>query len=166
MKEKQLFSYSKINTFQNCRELYYINYIQKIRKVNENIEAYLGSCVHKVIEYIYSESINDINLDDIIFMYDKVWKDRWHDKIYIIDRSKKVSQYYNLGIECLRIFYKRNIHSNAFFLKNTAESEMNVEFNLDGIDFRGIIDRLDFNSEDNQYIINDYILGKQYIPKQ
>ena len=100
----EVFSYSRINTFKNCRELYHINYIQGIRKENENIEAYLGSCVHHVIEDIYENSNQIINFDEIIYMYDKTWKDRWHDNVYLIDRSKKVDQYYNLGIECLRNF--------------------------------------------------------------
>ena len=52
----EIFSYSRINTFKNCRELYHINYIQGIRKENENIEAYLGSCVHHVIEDIYENN--------------------------------------------------------------------------------------------------------------
>ena len=30
-----IFSHSKINTFNNCTELYHISYIQKIRKDNE-----------------------------------------------------------------------------------------------------------------------------------
>ena len=51
------FSYSKINTFSNCRELYHINYIQEIRKKNDNIESYLGSCVRYVIEYIYNNKL-------------------------------------------------------------------------------------------------------------
>mgnify|MGYP001231442554 CR=1 FL=1 len=61
----ELFSYSKINTFKNCRELYHINYIQGIRKENENIEAYLGSCVHAVIEDIYNNKNQAINFDDM-----------------------------------------------------------------------------------------------------
>ncbi len=67
----KVFSYSRINTFKNCRELYHINYIQGIRKENENIEAYLGSCVHHVIEDIYENNNQIINFDEIIYMYDK-----------------------------------------------------------------------------------------------
>ena len=159
----EVFSYSRINTFKNCRELYHINYIQGIRKENENIEAYLGSCVHHVIEDIYENSNQIINFDEIIYMYDKTWKDRWHDNVYLIDRTKKVDQYYNLGIECLRNFYKKNIQNNSSFLKNVVDCELEVEFSMDGIQFRGFIDRLDFNSETNQYTVNDYKTSKRII---
>ena len=84
-----VFSYSKINTFSNCRELYHINYIQKIRKKNDNIESYLGSCVHDVIEYIYNNKLDTITLDEIVDIYNQRWKERWHNNIYMPDRSKK-----------------------------------------------------------------------------
>ena len=40
--------------------------------------------------------------DEIVYMYKKSWDDNWHDSIYLIDGRKKVSQYYSLGIECLK----------------------------------------------------------------
>ena len=163
----QRFSYSRLNTFNNCREAYRINYIKGIRKDNENIEAYLGSCVHYVIEDIYNNANSSINFDEIVYMYKKSWDDNWHDSIYLIDGRKKVSQYYSLGIECLKNFYKRNIENNSSFLKNTLESEMEVEFSMDGIDFRGIIDRLDYDSQASRYIVNDYKTSKRVIsPKK
>ena len=163
----QRFSYSKINTFNNCREAYRINYINGIRKDNENIEAYLGSCVHYVIEEIYNNANSSINFDEIVYMYKKSWDDNWHDNIYLIDTRKKVSQYYSLGIECLKNFYKKNIKDNSRFLKNVLDSELEVEFSMDGIDFRGIIDRLDFDPQKSQYIVNDYKTSKRMIsPKK
>ena len=159
----EIFSYSKINTFKNCRELYHINYIQGIRKKNENIEAYLGSCVHYVIEEIYRKKNQVINFDEIVYMYDKIWKNNWHEDIYLIDRTKKPYQYYNLGVECLRNFYKKNLQDNSQFLDNVIDCELEVDFTLKGIDFRGIIDRLDFNSSDNEYIVNDYKTSKRII---
>ena len=163
----QRFSYSRINTFNNCREAYRINYINGIRKENENIEAYLGSCVHYVIEEIYKTSNHAINFDEIVYLYKKSWDDNWHDSIYLIDSRIKVSQYYNLGIECLRNFYKKNIENNSEFLLNVLDSELEVEFSMDGIDFRGIIDRLDFDNQESQYTINDYKTSKRILsPKK
>jgi len=159
----ELFSYSKINTFKNCRELYHINYIQGIRKENENIEAYLGSCVHAVIEDIYNNKNQAINFDDIVDMYQRKWNDNWHESVFLIDKTKKVHQYYNLGVECLRNFYKKNIQDKPSFLANVMDSELGVEFSIDGIGFRGIIDRLDFNPDLNQYTINDYKTSKRII---
>ena len=158
-----VFSYSRINTFKNCRELYHINYIQGIRKDNENIEAYLGTCVHSVIEDIYNANNQGINFDEIVDMYKKKWEDNWHDNIFLIDRTKKAYQYYDLGIECLRNFYRKNIHNNTSFLDNVLDSELEVEFSIEGIAFRGIIDRLDFDPDLNKYSINDYKTSKRII---
>ena len=159
----ELFSYSKINTFKNCRELYHINYIQGIRKKNENIEAYLGTCVHTVIENIYNEENQNINFDDMVNMYQDIWSKNWHDNVFLIDKTKKVHQYYNLGIECLRNFFKKNIQDKPHFFSNVIDSELEVEFSIEGISFRGIIDRLDFNPDLNRYTINDYKTAKRII---
>tara|TARA_B100001057_G_C22778404_1_gene922606 strand:+ start:567 stop:1364 length:798 start_codon:yes stop_codon:yes gene_type:complete len=160
---KDKFSFSKINTFNNCREQYYIHYILNIRKPNENIEAFLGSCVHEVIEFLYEEKKSEINFDKIIDLFDKIWKKKWHNDIYLIDKRRKVYQYYNLGVECLRNFFRKNIQNNPNFFSNTTDCELSVEFEIEGINFRGIIDRLDFDSDKNQYIINDYKTSKRII---
>ena len=176
-----IFSHSKINTFNNCTELYHISYIQKIRKDNENIEAYLGSCVHHVIEEIYNQKNDTINFDEMVYMYNKVWNDKWHEKVYLAqmpqrkknpqrkikkneDRlSKKRAQYFQLGVTCLKNFYDKNINSKSDFFKNTIANELDVNFNLEGVDFRGIIDRLDFDEELNEYTIHDYKTSKRII---
>lgn len=157
------FSFSKINTFNNCREQYYINYILNIRKPNENIEAYLGSCVHNTIEILYKEKNSNVNFDSIIELYDSIWKKDWHDNIYLVDKRRKPHQYYNLGIECLRHFFKKNIQNKNNFFSNTIDCELSVDFQIDGIGFRGIIDRLDFDPEKKQYTINDYKTSKRII---
>ena len=96
-------------------------------------------------------------------MYDKVWKNRWHENVYLIDRSKKVNQYYSLGIECLRNFYKKNIENKPVFLNNIVDSELDLHFSINGVNFRGIIDRLDFDSDTNEYTVNDYKTSKRII---
>ena len=158
-----IFSYSKINTFSNCRELYHINYIQEIRKKNDNIESYLGSCVHYVIEYIYNNKLDTITLDEIIYIYNEYWNEKWHDYIFMPDRSKKPEQYFNLGIECLRIFFKKNIQNNQNFLKNVIGCELKMNFNYQDYNYRGIIDRLDFDPGKEEYTINDYKTSKRVI---
>ena len=179
-----IFSHSKINTFKNCTELYHISYIQKIRKENENIEAYLGSFVHHVIEDIYNQKNDTINFDEMVYMYNKVWNERWHDKVFLAqmpqrkknpqrkikkneDRlSKKRAQYFQLGITCLKNFYDKNLKEKADFFKDTLACELDVNFNLDGVEFRGIIDRLDFNEDLNEYIIHDYKTSKRIITEK
>ena len=160
---KDIFSYSKINTFSNCRELYYINYIKGIRNSKDNIESYLGTCVHNVIEYIYNEKLKNITLDQIIDLYNHFWNDNWHDAIFMPDRTKKVHQYFNLGITCLRLFFKKNIQNNCDFLQNVVDCELEIGFNIENFNYRGIIDRLDFDSSKEQYIINDYKTSKKII---
>ena len=49
------FSYSKINTYKICPQRYKINYINKIIKPHESIEAFMGKRVHEVLEWLYNE---------------------------------------------------------------------------------------------------------------
>ncbi|MAX13104.1 MAG: hypothetical protein CMG11_03455 [Candidatus Marinimicrobia bacterium] len=176
-----LFSYSKINTFKNCTELYHINYIDKVRKENENIEAFLGSCVHYVIEEIYNQENDGINFDEMIYMYNKIWNQRWHDNIFLAqmpqynknhqrkikkneDRlSKKRAQYFQLGITCLKNFYDKNFSGKSDIFKYTIANELDINFEFMGINFRGIIDRLEFNKDLNEYTIHDYKTSKRII---
>ena len=170
----EIFSHSKLNTFKNCTELYHISYIDKIRKHNENIEAFLGSCVHNVIEDIYNKKIDNINFDEMIYMYNKTWNQRWHDNIFLAqmpqykknpqrktkkneDRlSKKRSQYFQLGVTCLKNFYDKNLRGQSEIFKYTIANELNVNFEFRGVNFRGIIDRLEFNEDVNEVSILAY----------
>ena len=43
----------------------------------------MGSCVHYVIEEIYNQKNDGINFDEMIYMYNKIWNQRWHDNIFL-----------------------------------------------------------------------------------
>ena len=47
------YSYSRLNTFKNCPHQYKIIYIDKIKKQDESIEAYMGKRVHETLEWLY-----------------------------------------------------------------------------------------------------------------
>ena len=45
-----VYSNSKLSTFEQCRQKYKFQYIDKIRIPGESIEAFLGSRVHEALE--------------------------------------------------------------------------------------------------------------------
>ena len=60
MKKKQkYYSYSQLNTFNNCPQKYKIIYIDKIKSNNESIEAFVGKRVHETLEWLYSDLENN-----------------------------------------------------------------------------------------------------------
>ena len=78
LKEKYYFSYSQLSTFKSCRELYKIIYIDGVRKEDESIEAFMGKCVHSVLEWLYQkENVLKpyITFDSICQKYDDIWID-------------------------------------------------------------------------------------------
>ena len=60
------YSYSKLNCFNTCPQQYKIIYIDKVRKNDESIEAYMGKRVHEVLEWLYS--IDDYKNQYIVFV--------------------------------------------------------------------------------------------------
>ncbi|GAI32254.1 unnamed protein product [marine sediment metagenome] len=49
------YSHSRLETFQNCPLKCKLNYIDKIKREEEGIEAFLGSRFHEVMEKIYKD---------------------------------------------------------------------------------------------------------------
>ena len=48
------FSYSSLQTFKKCPAQFKIRYIDKVRKKDEGIEAFMGKRVHESIEFLYN----------------------------------------------------------------------------------------------------------------
>ena len=80
-----VYSYSKINTFDQCPEKYKHIYIDKINNRSTSIESYMGIIVHRVLEWVYSKRENDRfkMFDSLQDKYDELWKKEWHEYIYI-----------------------------------------------------------------------------------
>ena len=49
-----IFSYSKLETYNKCPQKYKLTYVDKIDVKEESIEAFVGKIVHEVLEQIYS----------------------------------------------------------------------------------------------------------------
>ena len=97
---KKYFSYSKINTYKSCPQKYKIIYLDKIRKKNESIEAFMGKRVHEVLEWLYSDKNRKKKLilfDTLMNKYKQLWNDKWHQNIFIA-RCKYNRENYNKSI--------------------------------------------------------------------
>jgi len=158
--KKYYFSYSQLSTFKSCRELYKIIYMDGIRKSDESIEAFMGNCVHSVLEWLYQkENVLKpyITFDSICQQYDDIWTKLWHDNIFIADTRTTVDYYYNLGKRCLSNYYFKY---GPTFDEYVVGTEIETEFELDEeTGFRGVIDRLD-QPKPGKFTIHDYKTGK------
>lgn len=48
-----IYSHSRLETYSNCPLKYKFNYIDKIKRKEEGIEVFLGSCFQEAMEIIY-----------------------------------------------------------------------------------------------------------------
>ena len=119
-KENKYYSYSQLSTYVNCPQRYKLLYIDKIKKTNESVEAFIGKIAHEVLEWLYKKNKSDLTyvaFDQIINKYNQIWKERIHKKIFLAwikIKFKRNKRLYNLnwfknkGLECLRQYYNHN----------------------------------------------------------
>ena len=71
-----VYSHSRLSTFEQCPYKYKLQYIDKIEpEVAQSIEAFLGSCVHEVLEKLYKDLMFEKknSLEDLIDYLHVVW---------------------------------------------------------------------------------------------
>ena len=162
---KKYFSYSKINTYKSCPQKYKIVYLDKIRKKNESIEAFMGKRVHEVLEWLYSDKNRKKKLilfDTLMNKYKQLWNDKWHQNIFIARCKYNRENYnkntlYEIGIDCLSNYY-RLFNKNGYFNQNVEDVELSFETKIENYLFKGFIDRVDI--KDDVIDIIDYKTGK------
>lgn len=152
------FSYSKLNTFQNCPYQFKLKYIDKVRvDKRETIEAFMGSRVHEVLEKIYKDLLKEKHnsLEDLLKFYDEVWDKNYTNEIRVINQEYSAENYKEVGRRCIKDYYARY---HPFNQGKTLGTELRINFKLDkesGIFITGIIDRL-VEVKDGYYEIHDY----------
>ena len=66
------YSYSKLQTYEQCALRYKFKYIDKIPvEIEETIEGFLGKCVHSALDFLYKEKMQErlININVLIDFY-------------------------------------------------------------------------------------------------
>ena len=154
------YSHSKLSTFEQCPQKYKFRYIDKIKVLKKSIEAFLGSIVHETLEWIHNEVKSERipNIDEAVIFYSKSWEQKYNQDIYIVKKELTIKDYFNTGIRFILGYYTRNCPFN----ENTLETEKRIEVNLDDLKKNkivGIIDRLVYNKEKEEYEIHDYKTG-------
>ena len=132
-----------------------------IRKDFDSIEAFMGKCVHSTLEWLYLPQNRNrpyITFDHICRKFDDIWRECWHDKIFIVDPYLESDHYYAIGKRCLSNYYNKY---GPIFDQKVYATELELEFTVDEkYKFKGIIDRLD-NPSEGVWVIHDYKSGKR-----
>ncbi|MBU4047890.1 PD-(D/E)XK nuclease family protein [bacterium] len=160
-----IYSHSRLETFKSCPLKYKFNYIDKIKREEEGIEAFLGSRFHEVMEKIYKDlPFRKYSLDELLDFYEDDWDKNFHNKIVIADNEREAKDYKEIGKKFIEDYYKRYYPFNQ---GKVLGIERQVIIDLDDkgeYKLRGYIDRLD-QTKDRTYEIHDYKTSKS-LPEQ
>ena len=154
----EVFSHSRLSTFEQCKLKFKFRYIDKIiPDMEKTIESHLGSCVHRTLEWLYRQVQNKKipELDEVIVNYAKNWKEDFEEEIPIVKKNITKEDYFNKGVQFLINYYLKN----KPFDENTIEVEKEIAIDLDGSGkyrIRGFIDRLSYNTKTQEYEVHDY----------
>jgi len=154
-----VYSYSRINTFENCPLQFKFRYVDKIKRYRESVEAFLGSRCHDVFEKLYKDKKLGKNnsLEDLLSFYNSIWDKKWRDDIQIVKKEYKAEHYKNIGQKAIKDYYAKY---HPFEQSKTINLEKAVYVTLNGnggqnYKFMGYIDRLS-EVADGELEVHDY----------
>jgi putative RecB family exonuclease len=159
------YSISQLGTFENCPLQYKLIYVDRIKRYEEGIEAFLGQRFHEAMERLYSErAFRVVPLEELLDFYEKQWAEKWHDEVKIKKEGRTPDDYRLMGRRFIEDYYKRH---HPFEEGKVLGLERYIRFPLDEgkrYNFKGIIDRL-MLAPDGAFEVHDYKTGSS-LPDQ
>ncbi|MGN1341180.1 MAG: RecB family exonuclease [Oscillospiraceae bacterium] len=147
MKNETVWSYSRVNCYDNCPRCFDLCYNQKVDKLN-NAFAQWGSLVHKCLELYFKNELDLFSLTDYYCAHYDEFVTCAFPENYYADLNET---YYNAGIEYLDNF--PGVDTGKYEAIG-VEREFTVEVN--GRRMYGFIDLILKDKQDGQYIVVDH----------
>lgn len=148
------YSHSRLSTFEQCRLKYKYRYVDRIKREEDSIEAFLGSRFHDVMEKVYAERVFwKPGVEDLKNYFNELWKKNWGDHVFVVRNDRTPGDYQQIGLKAIEDYHKRHA---PFQEGRVLGIERRVAAELDGgHSVFGFIDRL-MEVEDGHYEIHDY----------
>ena len=161
------FSYSRLQTFEQCPYKYKLKYIYKIKpEIEKSIEAHLGTATHDALEWLYVQILNNKipTLDEVIEQYIKTWQKDFSLNILIVKQEFTHEDYFQKGIKFIIDYYIKHTPFNDGTLETEKQIWIELEPNCPH-KIIGYIDRLSYNPKTKEYEIHDYKTAN-WLPEQ
>jgi putative RecB family exonuclease len=160
-----VYSHSRLECFENCPLQFKFCYLDKIKRQEEGIEAFLGSRFHETMEFLYKDiRCREYSIHDLLNYYENQWDKEYTDSVVITKKNRTTQDYRNIGRKCIEDYYKRYYPFTQERVLG-LEREILIDIRGDGkYKMRGFIDRLS-QDNDNTYEIHDYKTAG-YLPEQ
>ncbi len=153
------YSISQLGTFETCPLQYRLIYVERIKRYEEGVEAFLGQRFHEAMEWLYRErAFRIVPLEELLMFYEKAWAEKWHGEVKINQKERTGDDYRLLGRRLIEDYYRRH---QPFDEGRVLALERYIRFPLgEGSRYlcKGIIDRL-MLAPDGAYEIHDYKTG-------
>jgi len=153
------YSFSRIDTFDQCRLQYKYRYLDKLPSELETIEAFLGSQVHEALKEFYDFIKNRVvkPKEWLLSRYEDLWRKNYNDSIKIVKKELSADDYHQKGKKCLLDYYDEYFPFDQTKIVKTEERiSFTLRQNAEEYPFSGILDRLDWNDREKVFEIHDY----------
>lgn len=150
--DKIYLSYSSLNKYNECAFKYYISYVLKLDKYDENFSANMGSIVHLILKESYNDNFDiEESFNKIVSEYEFNYKELFY-----------LNKYKELLKEVIDTIHKQKEYSSLD--KYLLEKEIVTDI-TDKISFKGIIDKVLYKEEEDRTIVSliDYKTGSDSI---
>ena len=117
--------------------------MDRIKRKEEGVEAFLGQRFHDAMEWLYGEqAFRVVPLEELLDYYEKDWAKQWHAEVKINKQGRTQDEYRLIGRRFIEDYYKRH---QPFEEGRVLGLERYIRFPLDEpgrYKCKGIIDRL------------------------
>ncbi len=152
-----LYSYSKISSFEQCKLKYKYKYIDRIKSdIPDTVETFLGKRVHETLEKLYKDLkfTKKNTKEELLLFLESEWNSKWSDDILIVKNDYTQENYLEMGKKFVSDYYDKYQPFNQAVTIGT-EMHIKIKLDADGIyQLQGYIDRVD--SKGGIYEVHDY----------
>jgi len=153
-----IYSHSRLSCFEQCPLKFKYQYLDKIEpKVQQSVEAFMGSMVHSTLEKLYKDIRfkKENSIEELIEYYNKIWKENWSDSIRIVRKEYNEENFRKMGEQYIRDYYERYYPFTDGKIIG-IEKKIMISLDKEGkYQLQGFIDRL-MSTGDGKYEIHDY----------
>ena len=83
------YSNSQLSKYEECALQYKFLYVDKIKRYEEGVEAFLGQRFHDAMEWLYKErAFRVVPLEELLDYYEKDWAKQWHAEVKINKKER------------------------------------------------------------------------------
>jgi len=163
----EIFSHSRLSSFEDCPKKYEFRYVLKIPRETESIEGFVGKRVHEVLERLYVATGRGHvpTLPQVLQRYRTLFDEHYDpERVRVVRKETPVEEYRKNGERSLTNYYRKHYPFDA---DETLGLEERINFDLDGggrYRILGFVDRIS-RTRDGVIEIHDYKTGR-WVPDQ